>query len=298
MEEIGKIISKYKDVDVSSEISSYEKLITFSGFFYQDVGEIYDVLTRLKNIQRNPTGYNFNDAAILGLLVRIWKLFKEIVFYYQRNNAQFLSLFERPIIEAAVIAKYLLRSDDSTVEDYRKCSYMARVNSLEHADRDPEFFATKAGIRFKESILAKMQSENLTLDSFEEQRKNRWKLSGKSFYKIFQEIEHKDFYKFLYGIPSEAIHGSWNESMDFDLARNNDGTFSVYPFYQEADIRYVTPLLKTTNEAYVLWLKRIQADDKPIMGVFDWINDVNRLIFEAFDKLYFPERCGKEERCS
>ena len=80
-----------------------------------------------------------------------------------------------------------------------------------------------------------------------------------------------EFYKLLYGIPSESIHGSWNESMDFDLVRNDDGTFSPYPFYQSVDIRFVTPILRISHDPYLMWLERIDAASEYISKVFDWI---------------------------
>jgi hypothetical protein len=62
----------------------------FALTFYKDVAEIYDCLTRVRNVGRNPTGFSLDDAPILGLLVRIWKLLKEIIRYYEENNAEII----------------------------------------------------------------------------------------------------------------------------------------------------------------------------------------------------------------
>lgn len=286
MEEISNIITKYKDVDIDTEVSTFNGLKRFSTKFYGDVAEIYDSVTRIKNIERNPIGFNFNDAAILGLLIRIWKIFKEVVYYYEKNNGDIISLLDRQIIESAVIAKYLLVNGDSAIEDYRKCSYKDRLNILTDSTRSPEFFKTPAGIRLKSSIIEKMKAENLTVGSFDEQKKNRWKLAGKNFYQIFAEVEPPEFYKYLYGIPSESIHGTWNESMDFHLRRNEGGTFGPYPFYQEVDIRFVTPLIRIVNDPYLLWLKRIDAEMEYINKAFAWINSINVRLFDSFEKAY------------
>ena len=119
-----------------------------------------------------------------------------------------------------------------------------RLNLITNPTRTPGFLDTPPGIRLKESILEKMKAENLTVNSFEEQKKNNWRLSGKSFFQIFSEVERPEYYKLLYGIGSESIHGSWNDSMDFHLSQNDDGTFSAYPFPQTVDIRFVTPILR------------------------------------------------------
>lgn len=286
MEEVRDIILKYKDIDVGNEISTFKGLVSFSATFYMDVAEIYDAATRVKNIERNPTGFNFNDAAILGLLVRIWKVLKEIVFYYKQNNADIISLLDRQVVETAVIAKYLLLKDEKVIEDYRKCSYKDRIKMFSDSVSNPEFFKTKPGQRLLKSVQKKMAAEGLDKSSFSLQEKNRWRLQGKNFYQIFSEIESETFYKYIYGIPSEGIHGSWNDSMDYHLQRNDDGTFSPYPFYRSVDIRFVGPLLKFCHDPYVLWLKRIEAEDEYLLKALEWTRRMNIKLYGAFESAY------------
>jgi len=289
MEEIQEVVDQYKKINIDKELSNSENLKIFSIKFYKDVAEIYDSVTRIKNIERNPTGFNFNDAAILGLLVRVWKILKEVIYYYEKNNANMVSLLDRQIIESAITAKYLLIKGDEVIEDYRKCSYKNRVNMLKDYDSDPEYCKTPPAIRLKKSILNKLSAEGFTMDSFSEQERNKWKLSGKNFYQIFTELEPKEFYKYLYGMSSEAIHGSWNESMDYDLRKNEDGTFSTFPFFQEADIRFITPLLRLTHDPYLLWTERIETRHEIVINAFRWMQSVNVKLYEAFEILYKTE---------
>lgn len=285
MQELADIIEKYKSIDINKQLVSKEGLKGFSTVFYEDVAEIYNGVTRIKNIERNPTGFSLNDAAILGLLVRIWKLLKEVVTYYKSDNGQIISHFDRQIVESAITASYLLLKDDQTIEDYRKCSYKSRVKALEEA-KSKKFYSTPAGIRLLESFREKMGAEGFDLTSFEEQKRHGWRLEGKSFYQIFEQLEPEEFYKLLFGIPSESIHGSWNESMDFDLIKNKDGTYTPNPFYQPVDIRFVTPILRLTNDPYLLWLERIDAQDDYVDKIFKWITRINIQLFIAFEKTY------------
>ena len=258
----------------------------FAYTFYKDVADIYDAITRVRNIERNPTGFSINEAPILGLLVRAWKLLKEIIYYYEQNNAEIISILERPLIEGCVVAAYLLKGNDELIKDYRKCSYKDRLRILRNLEEGSPFFETKAGKRLATSIRGKLAMENLTANDFEVQEKNRWKINGKKFHDIFSSIHHKDLYACTYGMMSESIHGSWNESMDFCLARNRDGTFSTFPFSHPADVRCVSPTLLFTNDPYRLWLRRIEADDICLMGVLDWIERVNTALFHKFDDVY------------
>ena len=80
-------------------------------------------------------------------------------------------------------------------------------------------------------------------------------------------------YPFVYGIMSESTHGSWNESMDWCLSRNDDGTFSALAMYHGVDARAILPLVRYATLPYVLWSDRIQIQDDSMRQTFDRIHD-------------------------
>jgi hypothetical protein len=108
-----------------------------------------------------------------------------------------------------------------------------------------------------------MKLEGFSENDFAEQKKNRWKVQGKSFLDTLKDVYgdqntaqvNEHMYRCSFGIMSESVHCSWNDSMDWCLQRNEDDTFSIYPFFHPADIRYITPVLAFCNEPYALWLK-------------------------------------------
>lgn len=286
MDELIEIRKKYDGEFIRKALSSLDEMNSFTLTFYRDVAEIYDCLTRIRNVERNPVGFSLDDAPILGLLVRIWKLLKEVVTYYEKSNAEIISILERPIIEAAVVATYLMTNGQEIVEDYRKCSYKDRLRILRDLESGSAFYETKAGKRLLSAVREKMEFEKLTPGDFEQQKKNRWRISGKTFYGIFAEIEQEDLYAATYGMMSESIHGSWNESMDWCLFKNEDGTFSPYPFYHPPDVRFITPVVRFTNKPFKLWLERVDLDDEGLRGTLDWMERINTALFRKFDQLY------------
>lgn len=288
MDELDAIVDKYKERPLREHFEGLDELNRFAVRFYRDVAEIYDCLSRVKNSERNPSGYTLDDAPIIGLLVRIWKLLKETIRYHAENNAEFVAIFQRTLIETAVTATYLLKHDAAVLEDYRKCSYKDRLRILRDAKNGSAFSKTKAGQRLLRSVEEKMSLEDFLENDFSEQKKNRWKLQGKDFFAIFAELYSEQMYRCTFGMMSESVHCSWNDSMDWCLQRNDngDGTFSIYPFFHPADIRYITPLLLFCNEPYALWLKRIGADDRSFTVFLDWIEAQNRSLYREFDRLY------------
>lgn len=286
MDEIRDILKKYNENYINNGLSSLDNLNQYAGTFYKDVADIYDCITRIKNTTRNPTGFSQSDAPILGLLVRVWKLLKEIIKYHEQNNAEIISILERPLLESSITATYLLQNDENVIEDYRKCSYKDRLRILKDYKAGSEFFDTKPGKRLLKSIMDKMNSENLDENSFGIQKRNNWKLQGKSFFEIFKDVTNEKLYRYTFGMMSESIHCSWNESMDYCLQKNEDGTYSIFPFYQEADIRYVTPILYFCNQAYKLWLQRIDVNSEYLNKTLNWIEKTNNMLFIRFDELY------------
>ena len=279
-------MAKYQPDYIRDGLTDLGSVNQFALAFYKDVAEIYDCLTRLRNLERNPVGFSIQDAPILGLLVRIWKLLKEVVKYYEQDNADFIAILERPLIESSTVANYLLAHSPEVIDDYRKCSYKDRLRILRDFENGSVFFETKAGKRLLKSVQEKLDVEGLTPQDFDVQKKNSWRLQGKSFYNIFAEVEHASLYACTYGIMSESIHGSWNESIDWCLFRNHDNTYSANPFSHSADIRYVTPILSFTNKPFRLWLERIEVDDKNFAGTLDWIERVNYRLYQKFDQLF------------
>lgn len=286
MEELQRIIEKYTKEYVEENLKTLKDINSFAFIFFKDVSEIYDCITRIKNIERNPSGYSLDDAPIIGLLVKIWKLLKEIVVYYEKDNAEIISLLERPLIESGITASYLLTSGENVIEDYRKISYKDRLRILRELKAGSPFYETKAGKRILKSVEEKMNLEGLTINDFKEQKANGWRLQGKNFYNIFKEVEDEKLYTCTFGMMSESIHCSWNDSMDWCLQKNEDNTFDVYPFYHGADIRYVSPTLVFCNRPYKLWLQHIGIADKYLIGILEWIERVNSRLYMAFDNLY------------
>ncbi len=209
MDEIQDILAKYDRCHFERLLASTPEADQLASTFFKDVAEILDILSRVRNAERNPSGFSIDDAAILGLLVRTWKLLKLIIWIYEEDSAEYAAIAERSLIEVAVTATYLLHSDKSTLEDYRRCSYKNRFRMLEQAASGSEYYRSKAGRRLLRSINEKLALEGLDEHSFEEQKQNDWRLQGKTFHQIFKEVVGEKLYAVAYGTFSNSVHGDW-----------------------------------------------------------------------------------------
>ncbi len=286
MDEIQDILAKYDRDYCARLLASTPEGDQLALTFYEDVAEILDVLSRLKNVERNPTGFSIDDATVLGLLVRTWKLLKLILWIYREDSAEFATIAERSLIEVAVTATYLLRSDELTLEDYRRCSYRNRHRMLEQAASGSEYYHSKPGRRLLRSINEKLAREGLDEHSFEEQIRNNWRVRGKTFHQIFKEVVGEDLYTVAYGTFSQSVHGSWQDVLGFSLHGNVAQGYS--PLYEplHASVGHVSLILPFATLPFRGWSRRVELDDPYIEEVLDFIDKLNGGLLEKYGNLY------------
>jgi hypothetical protein len=62
MDEFDAIMEKYGNRPLREHFESVDEINQFALQFYRDAAEIYDCFTRVKNRERNPSGYSLDDA--------------------------------------------------------------------------------------------------------------------------------------------------------------------------------------------------------------------------------------------
>ena len=286
MRDIERIWLKYEDQRLLDRIELLDDLNRLALTFCEDVARTYRLVTTWGNPSRDPYGYGLADAPIVGLLTRVAKLLRLICRFYKLGVGDHLVVFSRPLTESAIVATYLLQKGDEAIEDFRRCSYKHTLRVLRDYESGSEFFRTPGGQRVLRSALDDLALEGLSKQSFAVQKDNGWRLQGKPLYAIFAEVVGAAEYQFGYGMPSESIHGSWNQSMDWCLSRNDDGTFSAFARYHGVDARLILPLVRYATPPFVLWSDRIQIRDDSMRQALDRIHDYSLSIYLRFEELY------------
>ena len=294
MDEIQNILAKYDRAYLARLFASTPEADHLALAFYANVAEVLDILTRLRNVERNPTGFSIDDAPILGLLVHTWKLFELVVWIYKEDSAEYAAIAERSLIEVAVTATYLLRADKSTLEDYRRCSYRSRVRMLEQAASGSEYYRSKAGHRLLRSINEKLALEGLDEDSFEDQIRKDWRVEGRRFDAIFKEVVGEDLYAVAYGMFSESVHGSWQDVRSFSLHGNvARGFLPLYEPLRES-IGHVSLIVPFATMPFREWAARVLLDDPNIEIALGFVDKLNRRLFKKYDNLFYGTKTRQE----
>ena len=287
MEEISDIVSKYDQdrlLKLYDSIGNSDELIAC---YFEDIADILDAITRIRNTERNASAFSLDDAPILGLLVRLWKLLRLNIWIYKEDSAEFAPIAERSIIEVAVVATYLLDADSAVIEDYRKCSYKNRLRILEAKGSGSSYYKSKAGKRIVRSIEKKLALEGLDETSFSEQELNRWRVSGKSFYDIFCDVMEPESYASTYGVASESVHASWQDILGYSLHEIRPRKFAPQYDRLRVSIAHMAVILPFVTMPYRQWTTRIGIDDIYIDEVLDWMEKINSiLLLRSLDVFY------------
>ena len=282
MHEIQAILTKYERDYLARLFACTPEADRLAQRFYEDVAEILDILSRMRNVERNPTGFSIDDASILGLLVRTWKLLKLVLWIYKEDSVEHAVIAERSLMEVAITATYLLRSGASTMEDYRRCSYGNRFKILEQAASGAVYYRSNAGRRLLRSIREKLALEGLDENSFEEQIANGWRLEGKTFRRIFEDVMGQDLYAVSYGTASDSVHGSWQDIRGFSLQA--DAARRFYPLYEplRVSVGHGAMIVSFATLPFREWTTRIQLDEQYVGKVLDFVERVNARLFDKY----------------
>lgn len=286
MKELSDIFEKYELVSLNEISASEELLNDFLIELSRDLGDLIDSLSRVHNTESHPNYYSLNESTVVGSVIRIIKLFKESVNFYQQNKLELLSQFIRPMYESFIIAKYLMRNGENSQRNFRLTSYRARYENFK------KLYELKDGIHpLIQRQLAKLNTK-LEVDAFtiedlikESKKKKAWKLDGKSFWKIHKEVDNKDLYSFIYGVGSDAVHGSWQEIVDFHLTRKEEGYFGFLNF-EKCDCRILVPLNSIVIECMQEFAVWNETSNKELKEGLSSINNLSNSIYEIWGKKF------------
>ena len=245
---------------------------SFSQSFNIDVLDFCELI--LDPSEKDAYVYDINQATVVGLYTKMVKYFKLIINAYDRKEYDTIVLFGRPIYEAFVTMKYLIKKGENSQRHFRLVSYRRRYKNYKE-------LSSISGIG--EVINAKTDSA-LVIDGFsiqdlegENTRKGRkWELDGKTFSQIHEEVENAKTYAHVYGPLSEVIHSGWGDIRQLHLiACEGDYFIPNLEFYNKMDIRLTNPIVAFMLESslkFLQWSERIAGIDA--LKVFKRVNDL------------------------
>lgn len=235
---MGIIIEKYGHIGTTDDLRNALKDVTFFVEYMNDLAEFTEFYFLTDEIDDKICAYTLDQSTVVGLMTRIIKYYKEVVLFFTDRKLELICLMYRTIYESFVVMKYLIKHGEESQRYFRLISYKDRY-------KDNELLKS-TGSKNCEILVEKFEAlrlrDRFSISDFEEEnnkdKRKRWKLDGKSFWEIQEDVDVKGVYKYVYGMPSDMIHGGWGEIGQFHLDYYQNGLFRPkLEYYDKLEIK-------------------------------------------------------------
>lgn len=203
-------------------------------------------------------GYVRNRAIVVGLQVRLWKLFHGFCTHVSNRELELASVLARLVYECAVKLEYLARAKRASFSSFVLVSYRADKHMLQDLnDARAARPLTPIEERIRGGIASGLRADGLTQKQL--LAITSWKLDGKDFRAILHSLNRSWEYPYLFGAMSEMVHGSWGELRKYHLTK--DGCY-WHPNleFSTPDPRLALPVTIVTMHATHVFLRWSKSD--------------------------------------
>ena len=192
-----------------------------------------------------------NDATVVGLFIKQFKLFKDLYNAYKSGNTHLCMILNRIIYEAFIKMKYLIAHGIEAQKDYRLYSFKNRYNFYKETKDKKDGYSLVRNKKF----LLDLEEEGFTLDDLKNLKRS---FGGKNMSQLIEEIDGKGLYNSLYAMMSDTIHSDWGETRQMYLQKNEDNMY--FPKYEKEEIhgRILVPVVQiiiSSTESFIKWRK-------------------------------------------
>jgi len=169
--------------------------------------------------QLNPKNLTRDEAILSGLLVRLMKLQIGILDNVCQRRSEIVAILFRCLSETVVNIIYLTKSNSSSLyEEYINYSLREEKKMLKIIDENIKSRGYELYIedRMRKSILEAFKKSGFDVEKIDEKNSKPW---GGSIYSRAMAIGMSEAYRGLFGGPSHAIHGNWQDLLRFHLVK-------------------------------------------------------------------------------
>lgn len=232
-----------------------------------------------KTLERGVTK---RRAIVVGLLVRLTKLYHGLLMHVAKKQRDLCMIFDRLLIETEAKMTYLMAARRSSFRNFVQISFRPEKEMLK--DLKQKRKARKLlpiERRMLSSVQHHLRDDHVSIKWLE--RNKTWDLDGKNFRQLFAMLGPEWRYSYGFGIGSHWVHGNW-----FDLKTHHlekEGRFYKPKLtYRIPDPRNVCPVTRLCLQAVLRYLKWAKVDpDGHVAGLVSQVLGVAEALDEAHE---------------
>jgi hypothetical protein len=227
-------------------------------------------------------GVTRRTAIVLGLLVRIHKLYDALGYHTARKQRDICAIFTRLLVESVSKAEYLMKAKHSSFRSFVLASYKPEKEMLEDLRRKS---ARRGLLPIERRMLASVRN-NLKKDRIplrELMANRRWELDGKNFRQILSDLGKDGGYAYGFGGGSHYVHGDWFDLKWHHLKKVN-GRYEPEWDGPTPDPRGVCPATVLCLSSLIAFIKWRRSDpDQLVIQIIQEVLEVARSLDEAHE---------------
>lgn len=202
-----------------------------------------------RNSKISITGETKHRAIIIGLMVRMTKLYDGFIKHIADRELELALIFVRLISETEVKINYFINSTNKnkTFTSYILSSYKSEKERLKDLKSKSKL---RKLIPIEKSMLQSIKAR-LKNDSISQKKllaNKVWEIDGKNFKGILEHLKRELEYAYVFGGMSHFVHGSWHDISFYHLEKINKRYFPK--------LEYSTPDPRITSSITILVLNR------------------------------------------
>lgn len=211
-----------------------------------------------------------NQAVLGGLLVRLYKMLSAVLDQTCQHRRETTFVFLRLAFECCINIRYLIGRPDSTYDAY--IAYSLR-HERQLSDRINANIAARGGDplpierRMLASISRSADKSEVPLERVTPAGYAEWK--NTTIFERAEAVGWGDGYLYVFGGPSHAVHGNWQDLLEYHLDEHENGFQPEFEWHRPRPqpLFAIALLTLTVLDEYLVHLVGDEA--KPVVEDFE-----------------------------
>ena len=220
-------------------------------------------------------GYTRRHAPIVGLMVRMVKLYEGYLDQMVSRRRELMTVYQRPLYEAHVKLAYLIRSGKESARSFIETSFRSEKEILEHLNSlKAKRQLVPIERRMRDSVRRHLRRVGVTQEQL--LARKQWNIDGKDMRSLLKCLGRDLQYAFVFGASSHAVHGTWYDLWINHLSKDAAG-FHPDITYGSPEPRHLGPPAVILGESLILFLRYFRLDRRnqvrpKIKALIDYFN--------------------------
>ena len=208
--------------------------------------------------KRAQRGYTRRRAVLIGLFVRLGKLYKCLLDNICQEQGEITLIFVRLIFETKARLEYLMQAKSSSYRSFVVSSFRAEKEILQAMEeKKTQRALLSIEQRMIQSVRKAMAEARISRKELVKMK--QWKLNGKDFKTILRNIGQENMYLYGFRTPSHTVHGDWADLLRSHLKK--EGRFYKAKIeFDTPDPRALSPSSILVLDCTIKYVRRLQLD--------------------------------------